>query len=104
MHLLLFHYVNENSNQHSTRLGKRFHHRHNAFPEFVKMLGDVSLTFFAMEVEHSNSTLLNSLDMPFSLAPATRLDSECYGVHWSMSVSISDQSAFDCPKDYCRLL
>lgn len=33
------------------RLRKRFHHSHNAFPEFVKMLDDVSLTFFAMEVD-----------------------------------------------------
>lgn len=41
------------------RLGKRFHHRHNAFPEFVKMLDDVSLTFFAVEVEHSSQ--LNSI-------------------------------------------
>lgn len=50
------------------RLGKRFHHRHNAFPEFVKMLDDVSLTFFAMEVElHSRSVLTGRCRFQFRI-------------------------------------
>lgn len=65
------------------RLGKRFHHRHNAFPEFGKMLHDVSLTFFAVEKWNFGSFL--------SLSH--------FDTHASMSVSIPYQSAFDCQED-----
>lgn len=57
------------------RLGKRFHHRHNAFPEFVKMLHDVSLTFFAVEKWNFAPSL--SLSLSGSLPRFSALTLRC---------------------------